>query len=210
MKRRKAIKSISIGAGIAVSGVTFSAFLSGCKNESPAVSWTPSFFTSEQSNMVELILDVLLPKTATPGAKDLGIIQTVDNTVKQLYKSEDQQFFLNGLLQMETWFKKEDQEGLHQINREEAEAFVKAHYDFASEADFENFKDLAYADPNELKESEKENCLLAKALINIKRLGITSYFRSEIIGTQHLSYDPIPGQYIGCIPSEEVGNSWSL
>ena len=37
-----------------------------------------------------------------------------------------------------------------------------------------------------------------------------SYFTSEKIGEEVLSYDPIPGRQEGCVPVEDVGNVWSL
>ena len=44
----------------------------------------------------------------------------------------------------------------------------------------------------------------------IKSLMLWAYFSSEGVGKNVLNYDPIPGEYLGCIPLIEVGNSWSL
>lgn len=44
----------------------------------------------------------------------------------------------------------------------------------------------------------------------IKSMALWGYFSSEEIGKNVLSYDPIPGEYKGCIPLSDVGNSWSL
>ena len=36
------------------------------------------------------------------------------------------------------------------------------------------------------------------------------YFTSEPVGKNVLHYDPIPGQFAGCVPISEVGNvSWT-
>ena len=45
---------------------------------------------------------------------------------------------------------------------------------------------------------------------SLKSTVLWAYFSSEEIGKNVLSYDPIPGAYLGCIPLEEVGNKWSL
>ncbi len=44
-----------------------------------------------------------------------------------------------------------------------------------------------------------------------KGLIVTGYMLSEEVGTKHLAYDPIPGNYDGCIPLEQNGGlNWSL
>ncbi len=39
---------------------------------------------------------------------------------------------------------------------------------------------------------------------------INGYFSSEIIGEEFLAYDPVPGEYIGDLPDEDVDKAWSL
>ena len=36
------------------------------------------------------------------------------------------------------------------------------------------------------------------------------FFTSKEIGTKVLIYDPIPGEYKGCIPLADVGGTWTL
>jgi hypothetical protein len=45
---------------------------------------------------------------------------------------------------------------------------------------------------------------------SLKSMTIWAYFSSEEIGLNYLSYDPVPGEYKGCIPLSDVGNTWSL
>ncbi|WP_332910775.1 gluconate 2-dehydrogenase subunit 3 family protein [Algoriphagus boritolerans] len=45
---------------------------------------------------------------------------------------------------------------------------------------------------------------------SLKSTVLWAYFTSEGIGKNVLSYDPIPGEFKGCIPVSEVGNTWSL
>jgi hypothetical protein len=45
---------------------------------------------------------------------------------------------------------------------------------------------------------------------DLKSAVLYAYFSSEEIGKNVLSYDPIPGEYRGCMPLSEVGNTWSL
>jgi hypothetical protein len=45
---------------------------------------------------------------------------------------------------------------------------------------------------------------------SIKSMMLWGYFTSQEIGKNVLSYDPIPGNYNGCIPLSDIGNTWSL
>jgi hypothetical protein len=45
---------------------------------------------------------------------------------------------------------------------------------------------------------------------SIKSMMLWGYFTSQEIGKNVLSYDPIPGDYKGCIPLSDVGHTWSL
>lgn len=44
----------------------------------------------------------------------------------------------------------------------------------------------------------------------LKGMTAQGYFTSEIGGTQVLAYDPVPGEYVGCIPLSDVGKNWAL
>jgi len=174
MKRRNVLKTISLGAGYTMTGAGFAAFISGCKQDgsiaAKGVEWAPSFMSMTETKLVENILDAFLPTTeSSPGAKELKIVQVVDNVVQKLFymgagesKERDQ---LNGL----TWKEKED-----------------------------------------LKPEEMDDHYFGKILHTLRQQGISAYFSNETIATEHLSYDPIPGTYQGCIPLSDVGNSWSL
>jgi hypothetical protein len=43
----------------------------------------------------------------------------------------------------------------------------------------------------------------------VKELTLLGYYTSEAIGKNVLSYDPLPGVYVGCMPVSEVGNAWN-
>ena len=65
---------------------------------------------------------------------------------------------------------------------------------------------------------EKEAMLLAlddvegdvKPYTLLKGLTCQGYFTSEIGATQALKHEPIPGEYIPCMPLSDVGKAWSL
>ncbi|MFK7980382.1 MAG: gluconate 2-dehydrogenase subunit 3 family protein, partial [Saprospiraceae bacterium] len=44
---------------------------------------------------------------------------------------------------------------------------------------------------------------------SMKSLALWGYFSSEEIGREVLNYDPVPGDYQGCVPLADIGNQWS-
>jgi len=65
---------------------------------------------------------------------------------------------------------------------------------------------------NTFTDSEKDNFMLYKFLISVRRYTLLGYFSSEKVGEEVLNYDPIPGQQLGCIPLKDVpnGRTWSF
>ena len=55
-------------------------------------------------------------------------------------------------------------------------------------------------------ENSEENPHFIEAFIEfVKR----SFFTSELAAKEVLKFDPVPGEYIGCLPYSEVGANWA-
>ncbi len=86
----------------------------------------------------------------------------------------------------------------------------------------EGLKSLIYNDFDTLKSNEKTNIVqqLAKEQTDdpsssffylMKSMILLGYFTSEMGSQQALNYDPIPGEYEGCIPIDKYGGkTWAL
>lgn len=96
INRREAIKRAGLVLGFAISAPTISAVLNGCK-ASPDLAFKPVFFTEEQAALLSELSEIIIPKTDTPGAKDVGVPGFMDLLVKDCYKKEEQDAFLAGL-----------------------------------------------------------------------------------------------------------------
>lgn len=178
MNRREILKSSLIMAG-ALSAGTMTAVLSGCKTDT-SPSWTPSFLTKEQEHLVAEVAERILPKTDTPGAKDILASRFIDNAVKKLLTQEEQTNFVEGLKAFDTV-------GLKMFDKK----FVNL--------STENMDKV-------LDELVKESKDVEKHIFPImQQLTKSAYFSSELICTEHLVYQPIPGPYKGCVSVQEVG-----
>lgn len=212
MNRRSAIKNISIGIGITVSSGTLISVLSGCKSDTQTntdTSSSTSFLNIKDASFVEEILDIMLPKTDTPGAKDLGIIRYVNAVLKELYEAKDQKVFRKGLGYFQDVVKnKSGSEST--TDKARLTAVLNDWIGTKNEDKRGEIGALLYTPQNKVAAKDQKKYHIYQFLSNVKRLGISAYFGHEEIGTNHLNYEPVPGKYIGCVPLEEVGTNSAL
>ena len=199
MDRRQAIKSISLSTGLVISSGTFFSMLQSCQ-QSPTIDWTPRFFSKEDAAALSEIAETILPATDLPGAKDVAAPQLIDLLVKDVFKPEEQEKFAKGFQLYLMEFNKAG-------GRDAQKAFVEKSYAAAAERGGE-FVGLAKS--NSAPAGKENEYHRAYFMLTVRDLTLRAYFTSEQIGENVLSYDPVPGEFSGCIPVEQVGNIWSL
>jgi len=197
MDRRKALKKTGLFAGATLLAPSMLSILESCKSEN-RLEWTPSFFTQEEAQTIAKMIDMILPRTDTPGALDVKSDIFIDKVIAETYDEDEQEHM-----------------------RKEIAVF-NAH---CKENYRKIFINLPEEDRIKiLTEAEKTSGKFGKGVWGtgvgpqeeigfyrgIKSMAIWAYFTSEEIGKNVLSYDPIPGVYEPCKPLSEVGNKWSL
>jgi hypothetical protein len=188
MTRREAIQRTSFILGYAVSAASIAGFMSGCKAETTGLDWQPVFFTKEQGATVAEFAERILPKTDTPGAKDVGVHEFIDAMVGEFYEPEEKEAFMKGLAGLEERCQKEYSKSFVDCSTEQQDAL------------------LSNLQSETLANKDKGRTFFSR----LHELTFLGYFQSEEVGTNVLTYNPIPGPYQGCIPVEDVGNAWSL
>jgi hypothetical protein len=98
--RREALKRAGYALGFAISTPVISAVLNGCKAK-PDLAFKPAFFTEDQARLLGEVADIIIPRTDTPGAKDVGVPSFMDTFVKDCSTKEEQDDFLAGLKEFE-------------------------------------------------------------------------------------------------------------
>lgn len=189
MNRREAIQRTATLLGFAVSVPAMTAILNGCK-ANPELNFTPVFLTPDQAQTIRAVVDVIIPKTDTPGAVDAGVPGFIDLMLKEVYSKEDQDRFMAGLAEFE---KGAGQAGDSFTDMDPAArmSYLKSVHDPAVEAQKKG----------ELKERP--------FILMVKELTLLGFFTSEPGATQVLQYNPVPGAYHGCVPLAEVGKTWA-
>ena len=87
MDRREALKRTAWIMGGAVSAPAIMGILKGCAAK-PTIDWTPVFLSSDQGVLVSQVAEIIIPKTDTPGAKDVGVPGFIDQILKECYSKE--------------------------------------------------------------------------------------------------------------------------
>lgn len=166
-----------------VSAPTILGILNGCTAK-PTINWKPVFLSEEQGILVSEVAEIIIPRTDTPGAKDVGVPGFIDLMVKDVFSKEEQTAFIEGLNAFDAAAMKEYGDPFIALDEEDRTAFVK------------KLHDEAMKNPSDVK----------PFILKVKELTVAGFFTSEVGATQVLQYEAVPGAYHGCVPLAEAGN----
>jgi gluconate 2-dehydrogenase gamma chain len=191
INRRDALKKTAYIMGGTLMAPTIAGVLKGC-TPAPKLNWTPTFFSEDQARLVTTVADIIMPKTDTPAASELGVPGFIEEMVSLVASPEDRDKFLEQL----TAFDQQAEEGMGKAfmnlsDEEQAEFVNEKHAELSKgEVDWQN----------------------RPFLWSMKEMTIAGYCLTEVGATQLLQHVLIPGEYKGCIPLEESGNgkTWAM
>ena len=192
MNRREAIQRAGLVLGYAIAAPTIAGVLNGCKAK-PELGFSPQFLKADQAAIVSAVAGIIIPKTDTPGAIEVGVPGFIDVLVKDCYKKEDQDNFLKGLSDFDAEAKTAYGDAFIDLDAEQQTEYVTKAHKTAVDAD----------KAGELKDKPRP------FILTMKELTIVGFFTSEPGATQVLQYEAVPGAYKGCIPLAEVGKTWA-
>lgn len=197
MNRRDAIRRVALLMGGAVSMPAILGVLGGCSAEPGAgadagAGWKPAFLTPEQAALVAEVAEIMIPRTDTPGARDVGIAAFIDTMLKDAYPEDGQRRFVAGLADFEAHALHEHGRAFLALEPEQRTAMVKQAHDPAVEAERQSALPL----------EERQRPFI----LTMKELTMLGYFTSEPGATQVLQYRPVPGAYHACVPLRQAGN----
>ncbi len=197
MNRRKAIQQTGLMAGAAVMLPSLLTLLQACKNE-PRLDWQPSFFKVEEAQFIAKLIDIILPRTDTPGGLDVKADIFLDKIFTHTYDEAGQQKIRTDIIRFNEDCQKKFGDRFVGLSKEKQVEVLKA-----AEASSGKFNGGVWGTAVGKQEP-------VGFYRSIKSMAMWAYLSSEQIGKEVLNYDPIPMDYQGCIPLSEVGNSWSL
>ncbi|MEM1220124.1 MAG: gluconate 2-dehydrogenase subunit 3 family protein [Bacteroidota bacterium] len=197
MNRREAIRKASVAAGTTILTPALLSLLQSCQSE-PRIDWVPRFLSHEEAAFLGAFIDTILPRTATPGGLDVKVDVFLDRIIAETYDEAGQEYFRTELNELADRAKEQYGATLSVLNDSDRTAFL-----MSEEKEGGKFRQGVWGTP--VGEGEPVSFYR-----NLKSMVIWGYLTSEKIGTDVLRYDPIPGNYLGCIPLAEGERSWSL
>ena len=197
MKRREALKQTALIGGTAALSTSFLTLLQSCKDQ-PRLNWQPVFLRTEHARLVSALVDTWLPKTETPGGLDVKVDMFIDLVYARVYDEEARQAVVEEMEQLHEKCVTQSGKAFYELDEAHKQAFLQE-----EEANTAKFNPKVWG----TTVGEQEPVGFYRSL---KSMALWGYFTSEEIGKNVLNYDPIPGEFKGCIPFSEVGTIWSL
>lgn len=212
MNRRQALRNIGLGAGAIIVGPATLNLLQSCKND-PSYNWEPTFLSASNGYALKQVLEVIIPKTDTPGAEELNIAEFIDSYMEEVAHEDRRENFKQSADAFSRAFKNEFDKEEGEGSAEEFEQIV-AKYLKASPADRDQMleRNTETQDPQDKDQAVTLNADAGTLayLEEVRSMGIWAYKTNEKIGEEVMWYDPIPGQYIPCGPVDELGRGKAM
>jgi gluconate 2-dehydrogenase gamma chain len=182
-------KGYAAGNGLAA-GIDYSATTSAATE--------PSILTASQRDIVSRVIDVMIPRTDTPGAVDVGVPGFIDLMLRDVCTQADRDRYLAGLADFDATAVAENGKKFVTLETTQQLALVRKFHDAAVGA--ERRQRRAHARPQR------------PFILMTKELTLLGFFTSQAGATQVLQYVAVPGSYHGCIPLEQAGNgkTWAV
>jgi len=177
LNRRDAIRGLTLTLGGAWAGFAYAA---------PALTWTPTALTPDQARLVDVVAELIMPATDTPGARDAGVPQFIDRTLGGYCDRSEAELLRAGLARMDTDARAAHGGRFVDITPAQQVALLT------------RYDQEAAAGPG-----KPHFFAVLKSYVTI------GYFTSKPGATVTLRYDPVPGDYRGCVPLSEIGRAWA-
>lgn len=181
--------------GGTVSASALAAVMSACQTENSPVPSSIRVLPSEQFRTLQLVSDITIPRTETPGAVDVGVDRFIDSLLAEYFSPENRTAFLNGF-----------------------DHFIQAAHQYLSQSfttaspenqlRFVEYIDRAAFPIEGDMSAPGSGTQEASFFADLKQLIVAGYYTSEAGATEELHIAPY-GEYRGDVPYETVGKTWA-
>lgn len=180
INRRIAIRNMALILGSV-------AVLPSCLNEKgkPVVALKHLKRDADQENIVANLTETILPKTATPGARDLGINLFVFKMIDDCFDEKQQAEFMDGLTAFSTAVDKKYGKSFNELSPQERAVFI-----------------TELEKPSKLKQQDKNAApdKVSAFYWTVKGQTVFGYTTSQYFMTKEVVYELVPGRYNAMFP----------
>lgn len=144
------------------------------------------FFTNNEMALISALAQTLIPQTETAGAAQAGVPGTLQLLATEWGDDAYRQYWRDGLAALEPVLVSSSGETFLEqspsTRNQTLAAYDTSVFEGAVENDF--YRDL-------------------------KNTVVEAYYKSEPGATEELAYEPVPGEWIGCVPLSEFPKTWA-
>ena len=159
-----------------------------------------SAFNDGQRLAVNLLADMIIPPSDTPGAVDAGVPAFIEAIVADWYTETERTLFLQGLEDLDSYCLAHGNIPFIGTSEEIRIAALRDQEAIASE-----YKAPASAVLSFIPEDDQQAPFFKK----IKELVVLGYYTSKVGATQELVYQPMTHHFDGDYDFAKVGRQWS-
>lgn len=145
------------------------------------------FLSVSEFALLSALAQTIIPKTDTAGAMEAGVPDTLQELLTGWGDDDVRTYWRAGLTNLDDHFKTAKGGGVF------AELGAKKQLSLLDSYDKAVYK-------NDIKDGFYKD---------MKQTIATAYYMSEPGATEELAYDPVPGEFKGCIPFSDVGKAWA-
>lgn len=194
LNRRELLQRVAVLMGGAISAPAVLGILNGCSAK-PSAGWQPLFLSKEEGAIVDEIAELIVPRTSTPGARDVGVPAFIDVILKDAYPAEEQARFISGLKDFDSEAQRAHGKPFLELQPAQRVSYLQQVHDAAAAAE------KGQAD-NDVPVDKRGRPFV----LMMKELTLLGFFTSQVGATQVLQYVAVPGGFQACIPVAEAGN----
>jgi len=184
MDRRSALRNLALVIGSA-------ALLPRCTMKMPVTHYTHFDVTMDQESLVADIAETIIPKTKTPGAKDLNLDKFVWLMLNDCSKKTDQQAFFKGMGEFNDLTKKMYNKSFSECTKNEKLSLLNT---------FEKKPAQKNPNPTDDKYSKELHAFFG----TVKGLTVFGYTESQYFMTKEIVYELVPGRYNAHFPVKNL------
>jgi hypothetical protein len=185
MNRREALRLLAAGAAVQLAPGSLLAALREARM-TVGEQTARRTLNPHQSVTVSVMAEMILPRTETPGAADVGACDFIDLMLTEWYEHEERERFLKGIADL-------DGRAIALFGRN----FVECPADQQA-AMLEELGERMVAE-RDLKEGQTGSSEEGESFYAmLRRMVLTAYYTSEVGATDELHFEIIPGRYDGC------------
>lgn len=204
INRRELIQNSTLALGAFFSSQTLVALADTATTKTIK---TKTFLDKNDRLALAQISEIIMPRTDTPGAIDVGVPDKMDEIFARVLNSQEQQKIKEGFVALNQLCQSMHKKAFLALEADDQTALVKIlNINFVKAGT--SAATLIEEYQSKIDKTQIQTALDLFAIV--KELTLVIFFRSEPGATKVLQYVAIPGRFNGCVPLKDIGRAWAV